>query len=471
MKIKPVFKNLYSRHLKRTKVFLLAGLMGGMYSCKDVLEPEMPEKSTPHISNAFYNNDTTMQNLTNDKFMRHLSDINGAQFYSMTESKFGFMADGMGNVNQLYGESFGDCNLHEEWLNWSCVNNITDINGQRIDDGSVDSVATFKMTKKYDFIVEGCFADPRENWRLYEVDEDSYNVLKNKTLNELAQMAWNHLTEVNADPGHRQNIYDAILQGKGVWKSHEDIVPIKTKGAKIGLQHSDIGFIQGDATAKNEPNNHEHYPYSGGVLSKRLSAPQDYVKYNGKAYAVINHYHGYKIDDLGHWGSELTNASMIATDSANATFAHGSVADTLIMPFNNWYTVKFIIHNNGQQIGYEFVNNTSGPFNIQNTADNNVSAEKSQTPIELDYYGAENGNGVSFIMSEPDYYGTNSDVATGLENVYCAPARRSKASDGATIPNEVIIHGGFGEEGFTSDTTKKEVVMYFIFGGLNQNQK
>ena len=470
MKIKPMFRKLYSTRLKRTKVFLLAGLMGGFTACKDVLEPEIQTKTHAQTSQPF-NNQFSSNLSNNNSFMKHLSDINGAQFYSMTEDKFGFMTDGMGNVNQLYGEAFGGCDSHEEWLNWGCANNITDINGQRIDDGSVDSIATFKMEKKYRFIVEGCFADPRENWALYEIDEASYNVLKNKTLAELAQIAWNRLTEVNADLGHRQSIYDAILQGKGVWESYEDIVPIKTKGAKIGLQYSDVGLIQGDVPAKNDPNSREHYPYSGGVLSKRLSAPQDYAKYKGKSYAVVHNYTFSQIDDLGHWSDELNDARIFATDSAASTFAHGTVADTLTLPFNNWYTVKFIIHNNGQQIGYEFVNNPSAQFNIQNTSNNNLPIESGQTEIGLDYSGVNDYNGVSFLLSAPDYYGTNSDITTGLENVYCAPARRSKASNGTTIPDEVVMHGAFGEEMSTSDTSKKKVIVYFIFGGVNQTQR
>lgn len=468
MRIKPKFKKMYS--LRDAKVFLLAGLMGGLTACKDVLEPEMKTDNRQTSSGQYFaNNDDQPQY---DGFMKHLSDINGTQFYSMTESRFGFMTDGTGNANQLYGESFGGCDSHEEWLNWICANNRTDIiNGQRIDDGSVDSVATFKMAKKYKFIVEGCFADPRENWALYEVDEDSYNVLKNKTLAELAQIAWDRLTEVNADSGHRQSIYDAILAGYGRWDSQEDIVPIKTKGAKIGLRHSDVGLIQGDVTAKNDPDNHEHYPYSGGVASKRLPEPQDYAKYNGKSYAVINNNTISRVDDLGHWDSELIDSRMVATDSAAATFAHGAVADTLTLPFNNWYTVKFIIYNNGQQVGYIFENNQPTPFNIQNTVSDNLPVTKGQTEIDIDYSNVKGYNGVSFLLSSPDYYGTNSDITTGLENVYCAPAKRSKASSDNTIPDEVVMHGAFSEEIWTSDTTRKEVGMYFVFGGVKQKQR
>ena len=277
MKIKPVFKNLYSRHLKRTKVFLLAGLMGGMYSCKDVLEPEIPEKGHTQFANALYNNDTTMQNLPNDKFMQHLSDINNASFSVMGEDVFRPTTDANGYVNQFWlNTAYTVCSDFDEHLNYVCYTGAKTISKltNRIDDRSVDSVATIDLGKKYEFVVNGCFQDPREDWGIHEVDEDTYNsVFRNMSDTALAQMAWDRLTEVNSDPGHRQSIYDAILQGKGRWESTQEIVSMISKGAKIGLKHSDVGLVQGSVPIQGEPEKHEHFPYSGGVETKRAFAP------------------------------------------------------------------------------------------------------------------------------------------------------------------------------------------------------
>ena len=486
MKIKPVFKNLYSRHLKRTKVFLLAGLMGGMYSCKDVFEPEMPEKGrTQQIANAFYT-DTVTQNLPNDKFMQHLSDINDASFSVFGEDVLRPVTDENGYVNQfLCNTAYSGCSDFDEHINYMCYTGITVSSklANRIDDRSVDSVATIDAGKVYEFRVDGCFQDPREDWSIHEVNEDVYNsVFRNMSDSALAQMAWNRLTEVNADLGHRQSIYDAILAGYGRWEYRQEIVPIMSKGAKIGLKHSDIGLVQGTTPIQGEPEKCEHFPYSGGVESKRAFAPSEYSRFKGKAYAVINDNYYNRVDENeNHYSNGTTAMRIISTDSAGATFSHGIYADTLVMPFKDWYKLTIITNNANNQIEVHAENYQSdfseAHWGLQNKNNTNMPLGTDTTYFGYPLCFAEqntNNSEFSVGFTAPEYYGRTTEIATGLENVYCAPARRSsarRAPSDSNPANEVVLHGMIEEKNAESEIRKTGRGIFFVFGGLNQKQK
>jgi hypothetical protein len=476
MNIKQTFKNLYSSHIKTSKIFLLAGLMGGLTACKDVIEPDMPEKTQMTNMQHSYSDEP---GFSNDGFMQHLSDIGGSAFYVMDAAKIQPVLNGNGSVNQFLITSMPDCDSHDEHLNYACYIGKTTSFGNRVDDGSVDSVGVFDLGKVYEFRIDGCFYDPREDWAIHEVDEDSYNnVFKNMSDSALAQMAWDRLTEVNANQGHRQNIYDSILAGHGRWEVTHDIVPIKSKGAKVGLQHSDFGLLQGTTHIQGEPEKCENFSYCGGVESKRLPAPNENAKYKGKAYLVIEDNYYYKIDDTDRWGNGTRAMRILATDSAAATFSHGINADTLVMPFNDWYTVTIITKNNGQQMEYYCENYQSvlpeTTWGLQNPINNNLSSEMVEAEIGSKFYFSEQNNNnseISIGVSVPDYYGENTDITTGLDYVYCAPARRAAQSNNSTMPREVVMQGILGEKNTTSSTLKLGCEINFVFGGINQNQR
>ncbi len=470
MKTNPFFKNLYSNHIKNAKVFLLAGLMGGMTACKDAMEPEMQvnDKNMPTGQYADVNNQTQ----SNDLFMTHLSDINGSKFFVGGDCMIRPYAVS-NRIEGLYSFELND--EDSETLDYS---NDTEEYLGRVNVSSEDGTAFFRA-EGWSFYVGGCFPDPREDWKIEGVSDALYHLeFENMSDSALAKKAKDHLESINADAGHVQHIYQAIIDGNGRWKFEIDTIGMSSKGNKIGLRHADFGLVQGSTPVKGEPSKHETFPYFGGVDSKVLQTPSDPMNFKGTAYVSVMPTDN--TDSPHSYGGIVgVGLRVFQTDSAAATLSHGTVADTLTMPFNNWYTVKVITNRNTQQIEFYVENYQSdlpeNVWGIYNKIHNNFSGVREVSPLSSDvkFYtsrdDASNEN-MSIAVSSPLYYGEEENLTTGLNNVYCAPARKSKATSDTVEPNEVVLEG-FYDQHRTDGTVIKGTEISFVFGGIKQKQR
>ena len=361
------FKKMYSL---RAKVFMLAGFLTGMTACKDVNEPEMKSGTQQTISSHYIMNNEN--NESQDKFMKHLSDINNSKFYITPDAYFRPEIGVSGNVAGVYFKEYSEDNDNvNESLYWP---SNSEEYMERIYNPT-DTVALFK-DNKWNFYVGGCFADPGEDWKIRNVPNSVYqNTFLNMSDSALALLAKNHLQSVNADPGHVQHIYQAIIDGYGVWSACGDSLGMSSLGAKIGLKHSDIGLCEGTEPVKGDSTKHEMFPYCGGVEHKRLNASSASTRFKGMAHVSVMPTEK-SLHSPSYGGITGIGLQKFSTDSAGATFSHGSVSDTLLMPFNNWYTVKVIMNHNTKQIEFYAENYQSSlPENVwglYNNTQNNV---------------------------------------------------------------------------------------------------
>lgn len=460
-KFKNIFKNLYST---KTKVFILSGLLGGMTACKDVVEPELKTNSQ-QTTQTHYVVDTDDQS-SGDTFLKHLSDIYNTKLYVGSDCYFRPDVGADGNVAGIYGKESSD-SYSGESLMWN--SDSEEYMERRYN--PMDTKAFFK-DNEWHFYVGGFFSDPAEDWKIKGVSANDYqNIFANMSDSALAQLAKNHLQSVNADPGHVQNIYQGIIDGHGVWTQGEDSVSMLSFGAKIGLKHSDVGLCEGSQPVMGDSTKHETFPYCGGVEHKRLNAPSAPMKFKGTAYISVMPAEKSVEHSGANGGITGVDLRTFATDSATATLLHGVDADTLIMPFNNWYTIRIITNRQTYQIEMRAENYQSSlPKNVwglyTETQNNSYTMGASDIMPEIKWLSTENVN-QSIAMSLPEYFGEEENITTGLDYVYCAPARKAKASSDETEPSEVVVQG-FIDEVRTEGALLKGAEIGFVFGGVKQ---
>ena len=481
LKSKINMKNLINLNPSRLKVFLLAALMGGMTACKDVLEPEMTtqqQSNTTSTARATFENEEPG---SQDVFMKHLSSAYDAEFYAGAGGYFypsipGYYDD----VDGLYISDYTDYGAQGNYAYYNQDEHFAN----RIDGQSLDGTASFVMNN---YIYSVSVASTGESWKMLNVPEEVYfNSYQNMSNTLMSVSARNYLTSVGADAVYTDSICKAISDGRGSWTMMPVQTTVMSKGAGVGLHHSDFGLIEGPVPVAGEPSKHETYPYIGGVSYKRVNASSDYAKYKGTAYVSVM-----PTDDLLQSTSNNGNVGrglqVFATDSAAATFSHGAVADTLVMPFNDWYTVTIITQHSNNQMKLSFDN---FPTNLWDddlwgtrwSLDCNpfvyYPVQKNEMPNGVNFYNYNSQTGqfpqigyksVDVSVSEPLFYdGENTGTTTGLDYVYCAPARRTQAEDDSPyIANEAVINGSY-KELHTDAVSTKGTEIGFVFGGVRQ---
>lgn len=463
------FKQLHS--LRNAKVFLLAGLMGGMTACKDVLEPEIKQNTQQTTSGKYIINNEDQP--IYDNFMKHLSDIESARFY-VAGTTIRFTLGGDGNVNRFYIFEPDGFDPRSEIISYAPDQEHS---ADRTYDFAGSNTDAFFGETDWDYRVEGVFPDPHENWGIYDVPQEVYHhyfqALPDTTL---ARMAYEHLDSINADPGHRDNIYNAILQGHGVWQQEQGVFKFASQGQKIGLRHSDIGTIEEAQRTRNSDEGAA--TYMGGMAEERSQVPAEPTKFIGKACASICVSRHDTCSYAGHHVDFDEGYRIVSTDSAAATLSHGDIADTLIMPFNGWYKVKVITQHANKHVDISFENYPSNSeldatqWGVHNGSQHSFAVADTTFANGVNMYVGGTGNedaGVELATTTPLYFGKEEGVTTGLDNVYCAP-KRSKSSYDSSTPTEVVTQV-FYTDVYNQSGKKKESVISFVFGGVKQNQR
>lgn len=456
--------------ISRAKIFLLAGLLGGMSACKDNIEPQLQETQQTAQTNKSTTDDSQTSQNSQDSFMKHMSNIGATSFYSGKYVNFspttnGENVSGLSYIERGYNELQG-------WHYGS--ENVRMLN--RSDFASTDQTASFDVNN-YNFFVQDKYIQGKKTyqiWTIENVPEDDYNEKFDGLSNTaLAQIAKDSLNAVNADAAYVDNIYNTISDNKGNWTLDNGKICLVSKGNTSALKYSDYGFKQGPKKVAGEPAHYETAPYIGGMDANRTGAPSKGTHFYGTAFVSVMPTDDYYYANA-HGGIVGTHLHVFKTDSLGARYTHGATADTLIMPFLEWYKVMFVKEHNSNRVEMVFASYPWGTYYPELQWGTKWGADKG--PVDANTAKAPNGlvyssyvsespeYSVYFSMSEPLYYGKNKNTTTGIENVYCNAPKQNKASN--TIdPTEVVVSVEYREYRTDADGFINGVEMIFVFGG------
>jgi len=448
--------------ISRAKIFLLAGLVGGMTACKDGIEPETP--STQQAAQTTKNVSDDSQG-SQDSFMKHLSNVGASSFYSDKSVEFVPFMNG-NNVAGIYLKEHGGNSAHG-WRYGS--DNVQVLDRNNI--ASTDGIVSFDVDN-YNFIALDY--NTFRMWNIENVPADDYlSKFSGMSTEVLAQTAKDSLIAAHADIEYANGIYDAITTGVCQWQEDYSKITLVSKGAKAGfLKHSDFGFKQGPTKIAGTTDKFETAPYIGGVESKRVKNPNAPVFFEGIAYVSVM-----PISDIQNpWirgGLVGTGLHVFETDSMMASYGYGIDADTLRMHFNKWYHVAIIRRHADNKIKFVFGGYpafTDFEERIWGVKSNDVSyvdAKETKVPNGLVHYSyvSETPEYSLYLSeSEPLFYSGKTDTGTGLENVYCNAPRKNRTANDSTLPDEVVVSATYKE--YTPDMVSiKGVEISIIFGG------
>lgn len=435
----------------KTKTFVLAGLMGLMPSCKmmDKNEPDAPK--TPDNTYAVPSVADTIPNVPVDSFMTHMPYATGAAFYEPTEDTHCFVL----RTDNYTGYVNGITELRDMKDRDSSLQNPYDLT--RIDNASVNGSAKFITPAYWVYKVEYSNEYGGGNWMIDCVSDAEYNSkYANMTNQELANLAQSRILSKHPEETyHAEQIRNAILNNQGQWTQDEPFyVTFNSNGWQQNMKYSDFGTF--DAATLD---------YSEGFTSMFSGGLHDYEITNTSVVQPqtfkTTAYGNVKYDN--RQGSE--QLMVISTGRDSATFTIDALQnETIVMPFKNWYTVTIIRTNNSVVSTFENVNGTTIAETWQlpnaNTTETGYreGVQDNGLAVKDGLFGSEQGNGiltgtsVNYYTDETGYvelvgqgyrqdwsqnkkirftfsFGgtnrpkTNEGIATGLENVYCAPAR------------------------------------------------
>lgn len=447
------------------KVSVLVFVTLAFFACKDQLEPESVSQQTAQGEQTTDNQQAVSYELqeTGDTFMKHVSNVGAANFYVSKYAAFTPSVNGA-DVNGLLYTDYG-FNAPQCWHYGS--DNVRFVN--RTDGSSTNGTATFSIPNNYTFVPSSGI------WKIENVpDEVFYSTFQSMSNAALAKIAKDSLNAINANSVYVNYVYADISANGGSWSETSDHAGIISKGASTQLSYSDCGFFEGITPVAGAAGKYEIYPYVGGNEAHRIKTPSEPTAFKGTGYIYVM-----PIDDDGLFmrGGKAGKygLQMFKTDSLVASYSYWDDADTLLMNFNNWYTVRVIRqHASGQMIvgfsGYPMVPTFQKDMWGVHDEENNFVATTQIAPNGVEYFSdvSESSDNSKYIsVTKPLYYGKSSDITTGLDNVYCAP-KRAKAAIDTGIPDDVIISGEFKEYRFVPAGYTLGVEISFVFGGIRK---
>ena len=437
--------NLLKSH--KAKTIFLAGLMGLLPSCKmDKNEPEDPKSAQNNQHATLFMNDMPANPV--DSFMRHMPYVDGAVFYEPTADSHCMLFHADNNTNNITGVT--ELRDVKDRARYIC----NPYNLTRVDNTSVNGSAKFITPGYWVYRVEYSTQYGSGDWGMDCVPDAEYQSLTPQILADSARTRL--LAKYPEDEYHANQIYNAILNNQGSWEYEDPFyVTFNSNGWKQNLRYSDFGTFD---MATLDYSEGFTSMYSGGLsvneTQKAMVQPQTF-----KATAFGN----VKCDY--HNGDEPLMIISTGRDSATFTIDEAQ-NETIVMPFNNWYKVTIIRTNNSVVSQFEDNNgNIVATWQLphQNTTETGYreGVQDNGLAVKDGLYGIENqdgiltGTSVNYYTDETGYVefvgqgyrqdwgqgkriqftfsfgGTNrprpeDQITTGLENVYCAPARNGR---------------------------------------------
>lgn len=449
-------------------MFVLTASFFVFSACEEHLEPEqdsnMRTTDTRQVSNY-------ESNKSGDNFMKHIYNLGGATFYVGEYAKFNPYLNGT-DIAGLYYIDYGYNSAHGWYYGSNMVHNLT-----RVSNLSTKDTASFDITNS-EFTVYD--VNTSQIWSIENVPENDYQtIFANMSNATLAQRAMDSLTAAGAEASYKNGIYNSILAGNGTWTTNSSYINLVSYGAKIGMIHSDYGFKQGPAKLAGDPSKYETLPYIGGVESERADAPSENTRFWGTAYVSVMPTNDYLTPNARGAKAGLDGLHVFSTTQMLAMYACGEIADTLMMSFNSWYDVNVLRYHDGSNqtamIFLSYPYNTGFPKNtwgITNKQTDYITTQN-QFPNGADFvsYVSETSDmSLCFYVSEPMFFGRNTNTTTGLDNVYCgAPKRKTMATNSSITPDEVVISGEY-KEYRNNGSSNQGVEISFVYGGKRQKR-
>ncbi len=428
------------------QTIVLAALIGLMPACKDQInEPEKDSNQSGMSANIYGATDETPM----DAFMKHVPNVENVKFYIPREetSRFSF------EVNSESGDIYKM--TEERDVAQTSTNIIYPLVFNRTDNMSTDGTASFTSETTWNYLVS--YTTPNNEtrtWSIEDIPATDYNTFTKLSSPQMSHVAKTFILERDPnETAHADSIWSNIYFGRsGAFTQNEPTtVQFSSMGAQQHLTHSDFGTITYTKGATTETK-----VYSGANeedATNILNCPA--TSMNITAYATVQRI-----------GANADGQQLVLTTGKNAGkyIIDEAKNETIVMPFQNWYTVRIVklsnrvysyltdsanivptqwqfIHTNkveNEYVGKVFPN---GSFTMtglwrgddyngfrttlsrRNYLDSDNKVEIAGNGYREDYDASGDRVVMSFCFGGTDCYNENPEPTTGLDMIYCAPQR------------------------------------------------
>ena len=309
----------------KTKQVLLACVIGLLPACKQ--QENEPETLSKPADSASYAYDAPFDNTPVDAFMKHVPNVENVKFYIPREETSYLSFE----VNSASGDIYKM--TEERDVKQTSTNIIYPLIFNRTDNMSTDGTASFLSETTWNYTVS--YQTPNNETRTWAMDgmsESQKTSFETLSLTQKASKAKKEILQRDSTATvQADSVWVSIRLGRsGTFTQNEPTtVQFSSMGAQQHLTHSDFGTITYTKDAVSEskmysaPNMEE--------VTNVLNCPA--TSMNMTAYANV------KRIGTGADGQQLVlttgkNAARYVIDEAHN--------ETIVMPFQNWYTVTII---------------------------------------------------------------------------------------------------------------------------------
>ena len=428
------------------QTIVLAALIGLMPACKDQInEPENTSKQSGMSTNIYGATDETPM----DAFMKHVPNVENVKFYIPREETSYLSFE----VNSASGDIYKM--TEERDVKQTSTNYLYPLNFNRTDNMSSDGTASFTSETTWNYTVSYTTKNNEtRTWSIEDIPATEINDYQNISRSSMAQFSKDLILQRDPnETAHADSIWSNIYFGRSgaLTQNEPTTVQFSSMGAQQHLTHSDFGTITYTKGATTETK-----VYSGANMEDAtnvLNCPATSI--NITAYANVQRV-----------GTNADGQQLVLTTGKNAGkyIIDEAKNETIVMPFQNWYTVRIVklsnrvysyltdsanivpaqwqfIHTdkvenewvgkvcpNGSlcHIGLYRVSEYSGiKSKISRThfLDSDNKVEIVGNGYREDYDASGDRIVMSFCFGGTDRYNEDPELTTGLEMIYCAPQR------------------------------------------------
>lgn len=428
------------------QTIVLAALIGLMPACKDQInEPEKTAIQSGMSTNIYGATDETPV----DAFMKHVPNVENVKFYIPREETSYLSFE----VNSASGDIYKM--TEERDVKQTSTNYLYPVNFNRTDNMSSDGTASFTSEMTWNYTVS--YTTPNNEtrtWSIEDIPASELNVYKNLDTVQMADAARGLILQRNPnETAHADSIWSNIYSGRsGAFTQNEPTtIQFSSMGAQQHLEHSDFGTITYTKGATTETKVYSGANKEDATIINILDCPA--TSMNITAYANVQRI-----------GANADGQQLVLTTGKNAgkytiDINHN---ETIVMPFQNWYTVT-IVKTPTELLSYltDSANVVPAEWQFIHTGIENVYLEDNlpnssftmtgvcresdnkglmTTLSRRNFLDSDNkvevvGNGyreayssgdrivMTFCFGGTDRYNEDPELTTGLEMIYCAPQR------------------------------------------------
>lgn len=429
------------------QTIVLAALIGLLPACKDQInEPEKTAKQSGMSTNAY---DAPADETPVDAFMKHVPNVENVKFYIPREETSYLSFE----VNSASGDIYKM--TEERDVKQTSTNIIYPLIFNRTDNMSTDGTASFLSETTWNYTVS--YQTPNNETRTWAMDgmsESQKTSFETLSLTQKASKAKKEILQRDSTATvQADSVWVSIRLGRsGAFTQNEPTtIQFSSMGAQQHLEHSDFGTITYTKGATTETKVYSGANKEDATIINILDCPA--TSMNITAYANVQRI-----------GANADGQQLVLTTGKNAgkytiDINHN---ETIVMPFQNWYTVT-IVKTPTELLSYltDSANVVPAEWQFIHTGIENVYLEDNlpnssftmtgvcresdnkglmTTLSRRNFLDSDNkvevvGNGyreayssgdrivMSFCFGGTDRYNEDPELTTGLEMIYCAPQR------------------------------------------------